>query len=76
MSAVEPQAPPAAAPEDTDASGRGAAFTSPLAGGELRIVEPLLFAHSKAGRRDVRFPAPSAAARSAAGGEPALPEAA
>jgi glycine dehydrogenase subunit 2 len=76
VSAVEPQAPPATAPEDADASGRGAAFTSPLAGEELRIVEPLLFAHSKAGRRDVRFPAPSPAARSAAGGEPALPEAA
>jgi len=73
VSAVERQAPPAAGPEDTDGSGRGAAFTSPAAGEELRIVEPLLFVHSRAGRRDVRFPAPSEEARAAAATEPALP---
>ena len=58
---------------EVDASGRGAAFASPAAGEALIIVEPLIFEHSRPGRRAVRFPSPSDAARSAAAGEPALP---
>ena len=56
-----------------DASGRGAAFTSAGSGEILSLVEPLIFASSRAGRRAVRFPAPSAAARTAAEGQPPLP---
>ena len=62
-------------PGATDASGRGAAFTSPDAGDELRIVEPLIVASSRPGRRAVRFPEPSAAARTQAAGQPELPAA-
>jgi glycine dehydrogenase subunit 2 len=58
---------------DVDASGRGAAFASPPAGEALTIVEPLIFEHSRPGRRAVRFPVASDAARAAAEGEPALP---
>ncbi|HET7686854.1 MAG TPA: aminomethyl-transferring glycine dehydrogenase subunit GcvPB [Candidatus Limnocylindria bacterium] len=58
-----------------DASGRGAAFASPAAGDELTIVEPLVFERSRPGRRAVRFPQPSDAARAAAASEPALPAA-
>jgi glycine dehydrogenase subunit 2 len=57
-----------------DASGRGAAFASPAAGEELAIVEPLIFEASAPGRRAVRFPAASEAARSRASGQPGLPE--
>ncbi len=56
-----------------DASGRGAAFTSPGGGEVLSVVEPLIFASSRAGRRAVRFPVPSAQARMAAAGQPPLP---
>ncbi|MEO8638303.1 MAG: aminomethyl-transferring glycine dehydrogenase subunit GcvPB [Chloroflexota bacterium] len=63
-------------PATGDASGRGAAFTSPEAGDELTIIEPLIFDSSRPGRRAVRFPLPSSAARAAAGGQPSIPEAA
>ncbi len=56
-----------------DPSGRGAAFTSPEGGESLSIVEPLIFASSRAGRRAVRFPAPSDRARTAAASQPPLP---
>ena len=59
-----------------DASGRGAAFTSPEAGEELTVVQPLIFESSATGRRAVRFPKPSDAARQAAGRQPAIPGAA
>ncbi|HEY7525630.1 MAG TPA: aminomethyl-transferring glycine dehydrogenase subunit GcvPB [Candidatus Limnocylindria bacterium] len=58
-----------------DASGRGAAFSSPSPGEQLSVVEPLIFEASAAGRRGVRFPAPSHAARAAAEEQPAIPEA-
>jgi glycine dehydrogenase subunit 2 len=58
-----------------DASGRGAAFASPPGGEELTVVEPLIFASSRPGRRAVRFPAGSADARAAAADQPDLPEA-
>ena len=74
MSVVDERpARPAGAPDDTDASGRGAAFASPPAGESLTVVEPLIFEHSRPGRRAVRFPAPSGAARAAADEEPPLP---
>ncbi len=57
----------------SDASGRGAAFQSPQGGEELGIVEPLIFDASRPGRRAVRFPAASDAARRAAAGQPHLP---
>jgi glycine dehydrogenase subunit 2 len=60
-------------PPAADGSGRGAAFTSPEAGEQLSVVEPLIFAASRPGRRAVRFPAPSTAAREAAAGQPPLP---
>jgi glycine cleavage system P protein (glycine dehydrogenase) subunit 2 len=63
-------------PPTTDASGRGAAFHSPHAGEKPTIVQPLIFDSSVAGRRAVRFPAPSEAARAAAAHQPPLPEAA
>jgi glycine dehydrogenase subunit 2 len=63
-------------PATGDASGRGAAFASPQAGDELTIIEPLIFESSRPGRRAVRFPSPSSAARAAAGGQPSIPEAA
>jgi glycine cleavage system P protein (glycine dehydrogenase) subunit 2 len=56
-----------------DPSGRGAAFHSPHAGERLTIVEPLIFDASRPGRRAVRFPSPSAGARDAAAGQPAIP---
>jgi len=56
-----------------DASGRGAAFSSPESGGELRIVQPLIFAASAAGRRAVRFPQPSEHARQSAASQPGIP---
>ncbi|HET9879773.1 MAG TPA: aminomethyl-transferring glycine dehydrogenase subunit GcvPB [Candidatus Limnocylindria bacterium] len=59
--------------ERVDASGRGAAFASPEPGEALTIVEPLVFDHSRPGRRAVRFPVASDAARAAGKGEPALP---
>jgi glycine dehydrogenase subunit 2 len=68
MSVVE--RPPAA-----DASGRGAAFHSPEGGHTLTVVEPLIFEASVPGRRAVRFPAPSEAARAAADSQPPLPAA-
>jgi glycine dehydrogenase subunit 2 len=67
MSVVE--GPPA-----VDASGRGAAFHSPEAGASTTIVQPLIFEASVPGRRAVRFPAPSEAARAAAANQPPLPE--
>ncbi len=72
MSIVDERHPAAAG----DPSGRGSAFASPSAGAELTIVEPTIFERSRAGRRGVRFPQPSAAARAAADDEPGLPEAA
>ena len=60
---------------DHDPSGRGGAFRSPAGdGGALRDVEPLIFERSQPGRRAVRFPAASDAARAAAAGQPAIPE--
>jgi glycine dehydrogenase subunit 2 len=76
MSVTERPAPAAPAGSATDDSGRGAAFTSPAAGERLTVVEPLIFEASRPGRRDVRFPRPSAAALEAAAGQPALPAAA
>jgi glycine dehydrogenase subunit 2 len=61
-------------PPRADASGRGAAFASPAAGDELTLVEPLIFDASRAGRRAVRFPAPSQAAIDAASSQPGLPD--
>ena len=58
---------------ETDASGRGAAFASPHGGEQLEIVQPLIFAASAPGRRGVRFPAPSEAARAAAAAQPDIP---
>jgi glycine dehydrogenase subunit 2 len=60
-------------PAETDASGRGAAFASPHGGEHLQIVQPLIFEASAPGRRGVRFPAPSDAARAAAAVEPEIP---
>ena len=59
-----------------DASGRGAAFSSPEAGEELTVVQPLIFESSAPGRRAVRFPKPSDGARQAANQQPAIPDAA
>jgi len=73
MSVTERPAPPAGAPPDGDASGRGAAFSSLVGGDELRVVQPLIFASSRPGRRDVRFPKPSEAAQAAAASQPELP---
>ncbi|HEX5040630.1 MAG TPA: aminomethyl-transferring glycine dehydrogenase subunit GcvPB [Candidatus Limnocylindria bacterium] len=61
------EAPPA------DTSGRGAAFSGPNGGEELIVVEPLIFERSRAGRRAVRFPHPSDAARDRSAGQPELP---
>ena len=57
----------------SDASGRGAAFSGAEAGGEASVVEPLIFARSRAERRAVRFPAASERARERAAGQPQLP---
>ncbi len=59
-----------------DASGRGAAFHSPAAGESLQVVEPTLFERSRPGRRAVRFPPPSDAARTSAASQPPIPDAA
>ena len=56
-----------------DQSGRGAAFSGAEAGGELKVVEPLIFAASRPGRRGVRFPAASERASAAAAGQPVIP---
>jgi glycine dehydrogenase subunit 2 len=56
-----------------DASGRGQAFSSPPAGQELTVVEPLIFEASTPGRRAVRFPSPGQSALEAAGTQPELP---
>jgi glycine dehydrogenase subunit 2 len=61
------------APERHDASGRGAAFAGAHGGEQLTVVEPLIFERSRPGRRAVRFPAVSEAARRAGSGQPALP---
>ncbi len=58
-----------------DASGRGAAFSGAGGGETLAVVEPLIFDASRSGRRAVRFPAASEAARAAAAGQPELPDA-
>jgi glycine cleavage system P protein (glycine dehydrogenase) subunit 2 len=58
-----------------DTSGRGSAFSSPEPGQELSVVEPLIFDASAPGRRGVRFPKASEAARKAAGSQPPLPDA-
>ena len=63
-------------PPSGDPSGRGAAFTSPEGGEALTIIEPLIFDASRPGRRGVRYPSPSEAARAAAADQPAIPEAA
>ena len=57
----------------SDASGRGAAFSGATGGGELTIVEPLIFDRSRAERRAVRFPAASDLARERGDGQPELP---
>jgi glycine dehydrogenase subunit 2 len=59
-----------------DQSGRGAAFSGAEGGGELQVVEPLIFAASRRGRRGVRFPTASERASAAAAGQPGIPEAA
>ena len=56
-----------------DASGRGAAFSGTESGEGLRIVEPLIFDRSRPGRRAVRFPSASDAARERAARQPQLP---
>jgi glycine cleavage system P protein (glycine dehydrogenase) subunit 2 len=61
------------APERHDASGRGAAFAGAHGGEQLTVVEPLIFERSRPGRRAVRFPAVSEAARRAGSGQPELP---
>jgi glycine dehydrogenase subunit 2 len=61
-------------PPAADASGRGAAFQSPEGGEQLTVVEPLIFAASASGRRGVRFPGPSEAARAASAGQPEIPD--
>jgi glycine dehydrogenase subunit 2 len=61
-------------PTAGDASGRGAAFHSPEAGEQLTIIEPLIFAASRPGRRAVRFPTPSSEAREVAAGQPTIPD--
>lgn len=66
MSVAEP-------PGRSDPSGRGAAFSGATGGDELTVVEPLLFERSRPGRRGVRFPQPSSAAREAAASQPELP---
>lgn len=63
-------------PVTGDPSGRGAAFASPEGGNELTIIEPLIFDSSRPGRRAVRYPSPTSAARAAADGQPPIPEAA
>ena len=57
----------------SDSSGRGAAFSGAEGGGELTIVEPLIFEASRPERRAVRFPSASDAAREAASAQPAPP---
>ena len=61
------------APERQDASGRGAAFAGAHGGEQLTVVEPLIFERSRPGRRAVRFPAVSEAARRAGSGQEELP---
>jgi len=63
----------AEAPERQDASGRGAAWSGAAGGGELTIVEPLIFDRSRATRRGVRFPTPSVTASERGAGQPELP---
>jgi glycine dehydrogenase subunit 2 len=63
----------AEAPDRSDASGRGAAFSGTPGGEALSIVEPLIFERSRAERRGVRFPIASETARSAAASQPSLP---
>ena len=63
----------AEAPERRDASGRGAAFSGPEGGQELRVVEPLIFERSRAERRAVRFPRASERATRSGDGQPELP---
>ncbi|PZR60657.1 MAG: aminomethyl-transferring glycine dehydrogenase subunit GcvPB [Chloroflexi bacterium] len=67
--------PAAAAPGGSDTSGRGSAFRSGTPEGDgVTVVEPLIFEHSRPGRRAVRFPSPSAAARQAAASQPRVPD--
>ena len=74
MSVIDERgAPPPGASATADASGRGAAFASPEGGDTLTVIEPLIFESSRPGRRAVRFPSPSTAARDVAAAEPALP---
>jgi glycine dehydrogenase subunit 2 len=56
-----------------DASGRGAAFAGAMGGDEELVVEPLIFDRSRPGRRGVRFPSASEAARDRARSQPGLP---
>ena len=65
-----------AASPPRDASGRGAAFSSPGGGEQLSVVQPLIFAASAPGRRAVRFPTASEHARESASSQPPIPEAA
>ena len=76
MSVAErPPAPAERVEERHDASGRGAAFSSPATAGteQLRVVEPLIFERSRTGRRAVRFPAASDGMRQRGEGQPPLP---
>jgi len=64
----------AEAPDRSDASGRGAAFSGAHgAEGTMTIVEPLIFERSRPGRRAVRFPDAGASARELGKDQPALP---
>jgi glycine dehydrogenase subunit 2 len=56
-----------------DTSGRGAAFSSPVGGEQLQVVEPLIFDASAPGRRGVSFPRASDVARASAAAQPELP---
>jgi glycine dehydrogenase subunit 2 len=56
-----------------DASGRGAAFSGAEGGGELTVVEPLIFERSRPERRAVRFPSASERAREVGSRQPQLP---
>jgi glycine dehydrogenase subunit 2 len=59
-----------------DASGRGAAFSSPEGGEQHTVIEPLIFEASAPGRRGVRSPHASERARQAAASQPPIPDAA
>ena len=61
------------APANADASGRGSAFRSSAPAADASVVQPLIFAASREGRRAVTFPRPSQAALTAAERQPDIP---